>query len=55
MIDCVFVPANCTGELQPMDLSVNKSVKDFLKVQFQEWYAAEVLKITILLAQKSNL
>jgi len=27
-----------------MDLSVNKSVKDFLKAQFQEWYAAEVLK-----------
>ena len=26
-IDVVFVPANCTGELQPMDL---KSVKDFL-------------------------
>ena len=25
-IDIVFVLANCTGELQPMDLSVNKSV-----------------------------
>jgi len=43
-IDCVFVPANCTGELQPMDLSVNKSVKDVLRAQFQDWYAAEVLK-----------
>ena len=28
-----------------MDLSVNKSVKDFLRAQFQDWYAAEVLKI----------
>ena len=27
-----------------MDLSVNKPVKDFLRAQFQEWYAAEVLK-----------
>ena len=29
-IDTVFVPANCSGELQPLDLSVNKLVKDFL-------------------------
>ena len=37
-IDTVFVPANCSGELQPLDLSVNKPldlsvnkpVKDFL-------------------------
>lgn len=43
-IDSVFVPANCTGELQPMDLSVNKSVKDFMRAQFQDWYAAEVFK-----------
>lgn len=27
-IECVFVPANCTSELQPMDLSVNKPLKD---------------------------
>lgn len=43
-IDSVFVPANCTGELQPMDLSVNKSVKNFMRAQFQDWYAAEVFK-----------
>jgi len=41
-IDIVFVLANCTGELQPMDLSVNKSVKDFLRARFQEWYSTEV-------------
>ena len=29
-IDTVFVPANCSGELQPLDLSVNTPVKDFL-------------------------
>ena len=33
-IDTIFVPANCTGELQPMDLSINKSVKDFLQTKF---------------------
>ena len=45
-IDSMFVPANCTGELQPIDLimSVNKSVKDFMRAQFQDWYAAEVFK-----------
>ena len=41
-IDTVFVPPNCTGELQPMDLSVNKSVKDLLRAKFQEWYASKV-------------
>ena len=34
-----LVPSNCTDRLQPLDLSVNKRVKDFLKRQFQEWHA----------------
>ena len=42
-IDTVYVPANCTGELQPMDSSVNKPVKTFLKDEFQNWYAKEML------------
>ena len=37
----MFVPANCTGERQPMD---PKSVKDFLQAKFQEWYATEVFQ-----------
>ena len=37
-----LVPANCTDRLQPLDVSVNKSVKEFLRGQFQEWYAGEV-------------
>lgn len=40
----VFVPANCTDKLQPMDLSVQKSVKDRLKSKFQAWYSNEILK-----------
>ena len=34
-IDTVYVLANCTGELQPMDISVNKPVKTYLKDEFQ--------------------
>ena len=42
-IDTVCAPANSTGELQPMDISVNKPVKTFLKDEFQNWYAKEML------------
>ena len=38
----VSIPANCTHKLQPMDLSVNKSIKDHLKRQFIEWYSSRV-------------
>ena len=31
------VPAHCTDRLQPLDISVNKAVKEFLRSQFQEW------------------
>ena len=37
-----FVPANCTGELQPLDLAGNGTFKDELRAQFTEWYAAQV-------------
>ena len=43
-IDIVYVPANCTGELQPLDLSVNKSIKDFIKQRFQEWYTDQIVE-----------
>ena len=38
------IPANCTDKLQPMDISVNKPLKDELKANFQSWYASEVKK-----------
>ena len=41
-LDVVLLPANCTDRLQPLDLSVNKSAKDFLRSQFQDWYAEQV-------------
>ena len=41
-IHSVIVPAGCTDRLQPLDLSVNKSAKAFLRSQFQDWYSAQV-------------
>ena len=38
------LPANCTDKLQPLDISVNKPMKDYLKNRFQQWYAQEVKK-----------
>ena len=38
----VFVLPNCTDQLQPLDLSVNKSAKDFLKRKFWEWYSDKI-------------
>ena len=38
----VSIPANCTNCLQPMDLSVNKCIKDFLKKEFTTWYSEKV-------------
>lgn len=44
----VFVPANCTSELQVMDLVVNKVVKDKMKAKFTEWHSKQVLDIMAL-------
>lgn len=35
----VLIPPNCTDNFQPLDLSVNKSAKDFLRDKFQQWYS----------------
>ena len=36
------VPGNCTDRLQPLDVSVNKFAKDFLRQKFQQWYADKI-------------
>lgn len=38
----VLIPKNCTDQLQPLDVAVNKPVKDFMKAKFQKWYAEQV-------------
>ena len=40
----VIVPANTTDKLQPLDLSVNKPAKDFMKTKFQGWYGEVIRK-----------
>ena len=40
----VLVPANSTDRLQPLDATVNKAAKDFLRWKFQEWYSERVLE-----------
>ena len=37
-ISVILVPPNCTDRLQPLDLSVNKAAKEFLRRKFHEWY-----------------
>jgi hypothetical protein len=39
-----IVPSNCTDLLQPLDLSVNKPLKDHLRSSFQTWYSEQVSK-----------
>ena len=41
-IHFVMVPANCTDRLQPLDVSVNKPAKSFLRKQFHRWYAKQI-------------
>ena len=43
-IKVIFVPAGCTGELQPLDVSVNGEFKHALKGKFSSWYATQVAK-----------
>ena len=43
-IHVCLLPPNTTDRLQPLDISVNKPAKDFLKRKFEEWYSGEIMK-----------
>ena len=38
----IFVPANCTSELQPLDVAVNGPFKLLLKDTFNDWFSDKV-------------
>ena len=39
----IEIPANCTDKLQPMDISLNKPMKDALKKRFQTSKSDQIL------------
>lgn len=41
-IEIIFIPAGTTGSLQPLDLSVNASLKKLMKEKFSLYYANHV-------------
>ena len=44
ILDIVYVLANCIEVPQPLELSVNKPVKDFIKQKSQEWYTTQIVE-----------
>ena len=44
IIIAVQIPPNCTDRLQPMDVLINKPMKEGMRTRFQTWYASEVQK-----------
>lgn len=40
----VYIPPNCTGQLQVADVALNYSFKHLIKIQYEEWVADEVMK-----------
>ena len=44
-IHSVLIPAAYTGDLQPMDISVNKALKSFMRNKFSEWYSEQVTEL----------
>ena len=43
-IHSCLLPPNTTDRLQPLDLSVNKPAKAFLRGEFQKWYSEQIMQ-----------
>ena len=46
-IHSVLIPAAHTGQLQPLDISVNKVMNSFLRSKFSKWYTDELTELFI--------
>ena len=51
----VIVPPNCTDLLQPLDVSVNRAAKQFLRTKFENWYADQIVVQKRMWEKKSSL
>ena len=51
----VETPPKCTDRIQPLDLAVNKSLKDQTKRQFQQWYSEAEKRIRSLASNDEKL
>ena len=40
----IAIAAKCTDRLRPLDISINKKVKEFLHGKFQSWYSDQLCK-----------
>ena len=50
--DIVFLPANCTGRLEPLDIGVNKVLKDIYRLKWENWFE-DIVKKNILTKAKN--
>ena len=41
---CRIVPHNLTNKFQPLDITVNKPAKSFIKDKYNMWYTEQVAK-----------
>lgn len=46
-VEYTSVPANMTHFFQPLDLTSNRSAKEFMKTKFVTWYASEIIYLQI--------
>jgi len=43
----VIVPLNYTDCLQPLDVSVNRAAKQFLRTKFENWYGEQIVVMVL--------